>query len=195
MKSKEIILAFLVLNLFPEIACSHDDATDFPPILDADDIQYFSEHHDIDGLHWALSNVFQRSQRNPNTDKIVYDELPSILVSRGGGSTYTSAYKLKMDLEQAEYLVQCQTTSIGTKRMLSETVIPTYRQVLSNIPPLEHLERTAGLYAFKKEDYEAGIGEVYNKALHHTDFGVLKGINGELVPLLSDSFDSNMNDA
>ena len=93
-----------------------------------------------------------------------------------------------------EYLVakgSGQTISIEKKQMFRETVIPTYKNVLSNIPPLESLERTAGLYAFKKEDYESGIEHVYNKALHHTDFDVLKNSKGEVLSVLSDSFDSD----
>ena len=190
MNLKNRILVFLFLTAFLHVDFSNG-TPDFPPILDADDINYFSEHHDIEGLHWALSNVFRRSQRNPKKHEVAYDNLPDIIVSRGGGSVYTTAYKLKMDLEQAEYLANSQTTTIEKKKLFRESVIPIYRQVLSNIPPLQSLERTNGLYAFKKEDYEAGIEDVYNKALHHTDFDVLRNSNGEIIPVISDSFDSD----
>ena len=78
----------LILVLCPINAVSSQEVEpiDFPPLLDSDDIRYYSETHDIDGLHWALSNVFRRSSRNPNADEIVYD-LPPALVSKGGGNT------------------------------------------------------------------------------------------------------------
>ena len=66
--------AALVLGLFVNAATSSQEEEtpiDFPPLLDSDDIRYYSETHDIDGLHWALSNVFRRSSRNPNADEIV----------------------------------------------------------------------------------------------------------------------------
>mmetsp|Transcript_27895 Transcript_27895/g.41170 ORF Transcript_27895/g.41170 Transcript_27895/m.41170 type:complete len:429 (-) Transcript_27895:154-1440(-) len=189
MMRNHIIICFLFLEAFQAIASdSSADTPDFPAILDADDISYFSENHDIEGLHWALSNVFKRSQRNPRKNEIVYNTLPETIVSRGGGSTYTTAYKLKMDLEQAEYLANRDDTEMS--KFFRGTVLPTYRTVFENIPSLENLERTAGLYAFKQKDYEAGIEDVYNKALHHTDFDMLKDSKGELLPLLSDSFDS-----
>ena len=81
-------VAALVLGLFVNAATSSQEEEppiDFPPLLDSDDIRYYSETHDIDGLHWALSNVFRRSSRNPNADEIVYD-LPNALISKGGGS-------------------------------------------------------------------------------------------------------------
>ena len=138
----------------------------FPPLADADDIEYFFSTYDLDGLHWALTNIFQRSSRNPNLsskDK----PLPGILVSRGGGDSYTSEYKLRHDLMQAEYLVQVLDDS-STVEYLLTNVIPIYQAVLQNIPPLEQLDVTKGLYAFTQQDYELGIATVYNKALYMT---------------------------
>jgi len=64
----------------------------FPELIEADDISYFfSDSYDLDGLHWGLSNIFERSARNLSSDKTV----PQILVARGGGNSYTSEYKLK----------------------------------------------------------------------------------------------------
>ena len=51
---------------------------------------------------------------------------------------------------------------------IQEKILPTYYNVLKNIPPLEQLQRTNGLYPFSKEDYELGISDVYNKAYYHT---------------------------
>lgn len=81
------------------------EEVDFPPKLDADDISYFFANNDMDGLHWALSNVFARSIRNPNEDQIVFKDVDASIVARGGGSTYTSAYKMKVDIEQIDYLL------------------------------------------------------------------------------------------
>lgn len=159
---------------------------DFPPILDADDIAYFFDNNDLDGLHWALSNVFSRSERNPNPDSIVH-KLPEQLASRGGGSSYTTAYKMKQDIEQAEYLVD-HLQDRKEVAFFRDTVLPLYRKVLHNIPPLDQLERTAGLYPFRPED--TGIQAVYNKALHHTAFDQLKDDKGAVLPLLNENLDT-----
>ena len=130
---------------------------DFPPLLDADDIAYFSSTHDIDGLHWALSNVFQRSKRNPKMSQVQINNLPHQLVSRGGGDTYTTQYKLEMDLEQARYLVDRHVLETDEELYFVKHVIPTYEKVLENIPSVDDLKRTEGLYPFGKRDYDAGI--------------------------------------
>ncbi|KAL7463873.1 hypothetical protein ACHAXS_004223 [Conticribra weissflogii] len=141
----------------------------FPPIADSDDISYFFSTYDLDGLHWALSNIFALSPRNPNrnVNKPNQRELSPILASRGGGDTYTTEYKLLHDLEQARYLArELNESKPSVADYFQSTVIPTYEKVLKNIPPLEELSRTKGLYAFTKDDYESGIGNVYNKALY-----------------------------
>jgi len=72
-----------------------------------------------------------------------------------------------MDLEQAEYIVKESIyASSEVKQYFKEEVIPIYKEVLLRIPPLESLDKTGGLYAFRKGDYDAGIHRVYNKALH-----------------------------
>jgi len=164
---------------------------DFPPILDADDIAYFSENHDIEGLHWALSNVFQRSKRNILQSQIKYPDLPQILVARGGGDTYATQYKLEMDLEQIKYLVdQHQLLSAEQEEYFVNQVIPIYQKVLDRIPSLDQLAKTEGLYPFDRIDYENGIASVYNKALHHTDYDVMIDDRGNVIPLLHDNFDA-----
>ncbi|KAL3772156.1 hypothetical protein ACHAWO_004173 [Cyclotella atomus] len=155
-------LAF-VSNTQPE----EDYPSDFfPPLIEADDVEYFFSRHDLDGLHWALTNIFQRSSRNPNLSR-KEKPLPDILVARGGGDSYTSEYKLRHDLMQAEYLVDILDDPAIVAYLRTE-VIPLYRSVLQNIPPLDDLIATKGLYAFTQKDYEAGIASVYNKALHMT---------------------------
>ena len=68
------------------------------------------------------------------------------------------------DIEQARYLVkELHSSNPHISKYLEEQVIPIYEKVLKNIPPLSQLERTKGLYAFTKEDYELGIGKVYTK--------------------------------
>lgn len=97
-----------------------------------------------------------------------------------------------MDIEQAHYLSSSSSTSSSSisddKRLFFQNyVIPTYQSVFDHIPPLEDLKRTEGLYPFQKEDYDLGIGNIYNKALHITDFDELRDDDGKLIPLLSDS--------
>jgi hypothetical protein len=158
-----LLILAVVLPLFVSSATADDDF--LPPIVDSSDISYFFADYDLDGLHWALSSVFARSARNPNMSK----ELPQELVARGGGITYTSEYKLKHDLEQAHYLVKYLKSKDPDKAAYFESsVIPIYEKVLDNIPPLDKLERTNGLYAFTKEDYSLGIADVYNKGLYMT---------------------------
>ena len=70
------INASLYLSLLLSFSVVDGEEVDFPPLLDADDIAYFSENHDIDGLHWALSNVFHRSKRNTNSSQIKFANLP-----------------------------------------------------------------------------------------------------------------------
>lgn len=174
-----LLWAYLWGNFRTAHAVQEEDEVDFPPLLDSSDIAYFFERHDLEGLHYFLQNVFQRSARNPqnNPDR---PPLPELLVSRGGGSTYTTAYKLQLDLEQAEYLAE---TLQDTRKadFFRTTVAPLYRKILSHIPPLEDLQRTHGLYAFRPIDYELQIADIYNKAWHLTDFDTL--LQDEDTPL------------
>ena len=103
----------------------------FPPLIEADDIEYFFSTHDLDGLHWGLTNIFQRSSRNPNLSR-EEKPLPDILVARGGGDMYTSEYKLRHDLMQAEYLVDVLDDPERVE-YLKTKVIPIYQSVLGNM--------------------------------------------------------------
>lgn len=160
---------------------------DFPPLIDSDDLAYYFERDDLDGLHWALSNVFRRSQRNPNPSEIL-NNLPQQIVSRGGGSTYTTEYKLIMDLEQADFLAE-HLENKELARFFRHTVKPVYEKVLTTMPPLENLQRTHGLYSFRPTD-GPDILSLYNKALHQTNFEELKDKDGRLVPLLNPELDT-----
>ena len=86
-----IVLLVSVFFKTSSIAQGEEDVY-FPELIEADDISYFfSDSYDLDGLHWGLSNIFERSARNLSSDK----KLPQTLVARGGGDSYTSEYKLK----------------------------------------------------------------------------------------------------
>ena len=179
---------FALASIMVPFISTAADSADFPPIMDSSDIAHFFSTDDIDGLHWALTNVFRRSERNPEASKVVHS-LPPIVAARGGGSTYTTEYKLRLDLEQAEYLAE--NLEDGAEAVyFRDEVIPAYQRVLDNIPPLESLERTGGLYGFQKADVDAGILDLYNKALHVTDFDELRDVEGNVLSLLGDSFDS-----
>ena len=81
----------LLVSVFFKTPSTEGEDAYFPELIEADDISYFfSDSYDLDGLHWALSNIFERSARNLSSDKTV----PQTLVAaRGGGDSYTSEYK------------------------------------------------------------------------------------------------------
>jgi hypothetical protein len=177
---------FTVIALFK---CYRADEVDLPPLIDSEDIAYFFESNDLDGLHWALDGVFaRRSARFRDPSTVNFRHLPEQINAKGGGSSYTSAYKLEHDLEQALYLAK----NLEDKKKASffeNVVAPIYREMLGRIPPLEQLERSNGLYPFKKEDYDLGIESIYNKVLHHTNFEELKDSDGNVIPLLNPNLD------
>ena len=92
-KQQHVFLVFLISVLFKTLSIiAEGEDVYFPELIEADDISYFfSDSYDLDGLHWGLSNIFERSARNLSSDKT----LPQTLVARGGGNSYTSEYKLK----------------------------------------------------------------------------------------------------
>jgi hypothetical protein len=73
---------------------------DFPLKIGSDDIEYYAETYDIDGLQWALESVFNLSHRvrGDAGDR----PLLEAQVAMGGGAHYTTAYKLRCDLEQVK---------------------------------------------------------------------------------------------
>lgn len=95
-----------------------------------------------------------------------------------------------MDIEQAEYLIETLDGDQEKVAYLRDVVIPTYKKVLDRIPPLDQLERTGGLYAFRQADFDDGIANVYNKAIHVPGFDELKDADGNPLPLLNKNFDA-----
>eukprot|EP00977_Amphora_coffeiformis_P028814 scaffold37247_cov191-Amphora_coffeaeformis.AAC.7 len=138
---------------------------ELPPMLDSDDVQYFFEQGDMDQFHGILATVFQQSSRNPFDEMIVHNVLPEILVARGGGQAYTTEYKVKHDIEQAEYLAQVLEDKEEADSF-RDVVVPTYEAFLETIPPLNELEKTGGL--FQISETNAAMKLLYNKALHLT---------------------------
>lgn len=178
-----VLRVALLLLIGPscQTASTAQPEVDLPDLLDSDDVAYFFSRRDLEGLHWALSTVFAKSARNTTTAN-----LPDILNARGGGSSYTSQYKLKLDIEQAHYLLEHMKDQPATREYIQESVLPVYETVLKHIPQLNDLERTKGLYAFRQNDYGLGIQNVYNKAYHHTDFDTLRDeTTGEPQSLLN----------
>lgn len=74
---------------------------------------------------------------------------------------------------QLEYIA----SKAGEERAswINGEVLPKYRALLAKIPPIEQLERTAGLFAFGHAPEEAAaIAPYYNKAINVVDFPPLE---------------------
>lgn len=198
-----IFIFFASLQHVSVVVCAQgDEEIDFPPLIDSDDISYFFEAGDMDGLHWALTNIFYRSERNPDA-KAIKHELPNQLIARGGGSTYTSQYKVLHDLEQAEFLAKylaeksksdvneaAKKNNEEKANFFGTTIVPIYHELLEKLPPLDQLERTGGLYPFQVADYANGLDSIYNKALHQTNYDELRDeTTGDMIPLLNPDLD------
>ena len=71
------------------------------------------------------------------------------------------------------------------KWLAERQVLERFRRVRSRIPPLEQLERTKGLWAFREND-QADLGAFYNRAMHAPDrVDLLDGISSTRVEGLS----------
>lgn len=158
-----------------------------PAEIHPDHVARFYSNRDLDQLHYGARTIFDRSVRNPQNEHLEPSRRQHKL---GSGTTYTSAYKMQEDLEQAEYLA----THLEDKQKAAyfqNVVAPTYRRVLDRMPSQAQLNvESNGFYYFKQEDYDDGIKLVYNKALHVTDFDTLRDSEGNAIPLLSTSMDS-----
>jgi len=83
--------SMLFLFILTNIIIISTNEIDFPAIIDSDDIAYYSSTNDIDGLYWALTNIFDRSERNTNQNSIVH-KLPQSTVARGRFQLYIFFY-------------------------------------------------------------------------------------------------------
>ncbi|KAL3925187.1 MAG: hypothetical protein SGILL_000579 [Bacillariaceae sp.] len=139
---------------------------------------------DLDGAHAVLEETFLRSSRNPDPEQRV-NRLSQRKISLGGGTTFTTEYKLRADLEQAEYLSQALKTSDPAKaEFFTNTVAPIYQKLLERFPPLNQLQATMGLYQFQQQDVEDGIMSVYNRALHVPHVNEVRA-DGSKIPIFN----------
>jgi len=104
---------------------------------------------------------------------------------------YTSAYKLKCDAEQARYLA-AHLSDAESAAFFRDVVAPAYEAVLENIPPLDRLSKTGGLYPLRTESpAERALGTLYNRALHVTDAPEPRDGAGRPLPLLNARLDAD----
>jgi hypothetical protein len=136
-----------------------------------------------------LESSFIESSRNLDPSQRLR-RLTQRKISLGGGTTFTSEYKLRADLEQAEYLATKLLESDPTKaEFFKNTAIPIYKKMLSRIPPLEQLKETMGLYQFQQADVQDGIMNVYNRILHWVDVDDLRE-DGTVIPMFDNMTNS-----
>ncbi|KAG7360161.1 hypothetical protein IV203_035260 [Nitzschia inconspicua] len=168
----------------------HDSDTSSVSSLSPDEIALLDslemlQKIDLDGAHSLLEETFLRSSRNPDPQQRI-NRLSQRKISLGGGTTYTSEYKLRADHEQALYLATALMTSDPEKAEFFGTVVaPTYERLLKRIPPLEELQATMGLYQFQQTDVQDGIMNVYNRALHVPPVSERRD-DGTRIPIFSD---------
>jgi hypothetical protein len=143
----------------------------------------------IERAYAILSSSFIKSSRNVDPQQRLR-RLSQRKISLGGGLTFTSEYKLKADLEQAEYLAGILSQSDPSKAdFFQNIVIPTYKKILYRMPSLEELSQTMGLYQFQPADVQDGIMNIYNRILHWVDVDDT-GEDGTLIPILSDTINA-----
>jgi hypothetical protein len=148
------------------------------------------DNGDLDGAHAILEETFLRSSRNPDPEKRL-NRLSQRKISLGGGTTFTSEYKLRADFEQAIYLASILAESDPSKaEFFAKIVAPTYEGLLHRIPPLKDLNATQGLYQFQPEDVEDGIMNVYNRALHLPSVNERRE-DGSRIPIFNDQIRNN----
>ena len=81
-----------------------------PPPLSHDEIEFlksldYLERDDVESAYAVLERNFMDSARNPDPEKRI-NRLSQRKISLGGGTTFTSEYKLRADLEQARHLAE-----------------------------------------------------------------------------------------
>lgn len=207
MGSKSILVLFIGAAIFflcsPEIEVSaltthelkkqQEGGADGSPPLTPDEIAFLDgldhlENDDVEAAYAVLEASFESSARNPDPEKR-FNRLSQRKISLGGGTTFTSEYKIRQDIEQAQYLAETlyQNDRDPQKAEFFESVVlPVYKQLLSRIPPLEELNETMGLYKFQRSDVNYGIMNFYNRALHVPDVPANRP-DGTTIPIFSES--------
>jgi hypothetical protein len=168
--------------------------TDDTPPLSHDEIEFlksldYLERDDIESAYAVLERNFMDSARNPDPEKRI-NRLSQRKISLGGGTTFTSEYKLRADLEQARYLAETlydkEQGEPQKAEFFASVVVPVYEKILSRIPTLEQLDETMGLYKFQRQDVENGIMGVYNRALHVPDVPATRA-DGSHIPIFGET--------
>ncbi len=165
------------------------------PPLTPDEIAFLDsldhlENDDIEAAYAVLEASFTSSARNPDPEKR-FNRLSQRKISLGGGTTFTSEYKIRQDIEQAQYLAETLKDREPQRAGFFEhVVLPVYNQLLSRIPPLEELNETMGLYKFQRSDVDYGIMNFYNRALHVPDVPATRP-DGTPIPIFSESLDTS----
>jgi hypothetical protein len=149
---------------------------DGAPPLTTDEIAFLDsldhlENDDVEAAYAVLEASFESSARNPDPEKR-FNRLSHRKISLGGGTTFTSEYKIRQDIEQAQYLAETlyhNDRDPQKAEFFESVVLPVYKKLLSKIPPIEELNETMGLYKFQRSDVDYGIMNFYNRALHVPD--------------------------
>ena len=148
------------------------------------------ENDDVEAAYAVLEASFTTSARNADPQKR-FNRLSQRKISLGGGTTFTSEYKIRQDIEQAQYLAETLSHENRDQAEFFEAVVlPVYQQLLSRIPPLEELNETMGLYKFQRSDVDYGIMNFYNRALHVPDVPSTRP-DGTPIPIFSESLDTS----
>ena len=155
-----------------ELKQQQQETADGDSTLTPDEIAFLDsldhlENDDVEAAYAVLQSSFESSARNADPSKR-FNRLSQRKISLGGGTTFTSEYKIRQDIEQAQYLAETLYQEGGdpAKAEFFETVVlPVYQKLLSRIPPLEELNETMGLYKFQRSDVDYGIMNFYNRAL------------------------------
>jgi len=155
-----------------ELKQQQQETADGVSTLTPDEIAFLDsldhlENDDVEAAYAVLQSSFESSARNADPSKR-FNRLSQRKISLGGGTTFTSEYKIRQDIEQAQYLAETLYQEGGdpAKAEFFETVVlPVYQKLLSRIPPLEELNETMGLYKFQRSDVDYGIMNFYNRAL------------------------------
>ena len=170
-----------------------DGNVDAAPPLSHDELAFLDsldhlENDDVEAAYAVLEASFESSARNPDPERRIH-RLSQRKISLGGGTTFTSEYKLRADIEQAQYLAETlhdKDRDPKKAEFFASVVLPVYEKLLARIPPVEELNETMGLYKFQRSDVDYGIMDVYNRALHVPDVPATRA-DGTPIPIFAES--------